>query len=115
MTDTDAEPAVPAGPHKWMSSSPALTPQVSPAPAKVVIRPANPALTALQTIGACLMLGGLITMIVGITRTAPSGNSFLSNAADTITSAVQFASTSTLIVLIGAVAFLIGAMSLVGA
>ena len=54
-------------------------------------------------------------MIVGITRTAPRGNSFLSNAADGITSALQFASTSTLIVLIGAVALLIGAMSLAGA
>ena len=44
------------------------------------------------------MLGGLITMIVGITRSGPPEIPFLSNTVDTITSALQFANTSTLIV-----------------
>ena len=94
----------------WVSGfKSALT--ITPHPA---VKSTNPALTALQTGGAILCIGGLIAMITGLTRTAPRGSAF-SSAADNITSAMQFAGTSTLIVTVGGMVLLIGAMCLVGA
>ena len=53
--------------------------------------------------------------MVGMNRVPPQVNIFSDSAVDTITSALQFASTNTLIELFGGVAFLIGAMALIGA
>jgi hypothetical protein len=81
----------------------------------VIPAKSNSALIALQVIGGCLLVGGFITMIVGMNRVPPRGNIFADSAVDTITGAMQFASTNLLIELFGGVAFLIGAMAPIGA
>lgn len=104
MTDINAHPSIP-------DARPSSTPQMQ-AVVEAPTTKSNSALTTLKTLGALLSIGGIITMIVGITRKAPRGR--FTSAAEDIQSLVQFAGTSTLIVLSGAVALLLGGMALVG-
>lgn len=126
MADVNGRPARPK-PHKWESAVPALSPNISPtsqagnpAVAGLVAysRTSPPAssvaLVTLNALGGLLLFGGLFTMVVGMNRTVPGENAYSNTAAASINAVLQFASTSTLIVLIGGVALLLGGMALVG-